>query len=154
MKHIVAHGKYLKIYYNACNMSKLRLPMRHVTMHNVNVQTITYAQNSQLSVTEHNTQMLNETDMWLLLLCLVCLFFPMSMFFFLKITTNQSLWGLMKGDQGGSSWGLPETTQISCLALEQELGPGTYTSAWPETYCHLRVRQIQVKQLQYECRCL
>lgn len=54
-------------------------------------------------VTEHNTQMLNETDMWLLLLCLVCLFFPMSMGFFLKITTNQSLWGLMKGDQGGSS---------------------------------------------------
>lgn len=83
MKHIVAHGKYLKIYYNACNMSKLRLPMRHVTMHNVNVQTITYAQNSQLSVTEHNTQMLNETDMWLLLLCLMYLFFfNVNVFFF------------------------------------------------------------------------
>lgn len=47
-----------------------------------------------------------------------------------KITTNQSLWGLMKkGDQGGSSRGLLETTQISRLALEQELDPGTYTSA-------------------------
>lgn len=53
---------------------------------------------------------------------------------FKKNTTNQSLWGLMMGeDQGGSSLGLPEKILRLRLVLEQRPGPGTYTSASPET---------------------
>lgn len=71
---------------------------------------------------------------------------------FQRTTTNQSLRELMKrGDQGGLSPGLPEKT---LLVLEQGPGPGTYTSAWPETDWQLKVKQIQIKPLQCECQCL
>lgn len=52
------------------------------------------------------------------------------------------------GDQGGLSLDLPQRSQRLEQVLEQELGPGTYMSAWPETEWQLKVRQIQVKQLQ------
>lgn len=59
---------------------------------------------------------------------------------------------MKRGDQGALSPGLPE--KRLGLVLEQEPGPGTYMSAWPETAGQLKVRRVQVKQLQYEGQCL
>lgn len=57
---------------------------------------------------------------------------------FQKNTTNQSLQGLMMGeDQGGFSLGLPEKAPRLGLVLERRPGPGTCTSASPETDWHL-----------------
>lgn len=54
------------------------------------------------------------------------------------------------GGEGGSSLVLPERHQRSWLEFDHEPGFGIHTSASLEICCRLRVKQIQVKQLERE----